>query len=197
MIWNRWISALGLVVIAVALVGCKHLPPPPPYVCVDDEIRIGDVLVISLLDTPSTDQLTDKDFAVRSDGTVNLPRLNMITMKAVGKKFGEFERDIQSAYITNRIYNRVTVAVRPGVRYYTVSGEVTSHGIKLPYTGPTTLLRAIAAAGDFTEYANKRKVEITRASGQREKVDCKTAIENSKYDRSICPGDHIFVPRSL
>jgi|ERR1043166_631277 protein involved in polysaccharide export with SLBB domain len=197
MIWKGWIAALGLFVIALAWVGCETPGMNTPYVCVDDEIRIGDTLLISILDVPESDRLQDKEFTVRNDGAVNLPRLNMLVMKADGKKFAVFEREIQAAYITNHIYRQVTVSVKPGSRFYTVAGEVTSHGVKLNYTGPTTLLRAIAAAGDFTEFANRRRVEITRANGQREVVDCKKAIRDAKLDRPICPGDYIFIPRSL
>lgn len=65
------------------------------------------------------------------------------------------------------------------------------------YVGSTTVLRAITSCGDFTEFANRRKVEIIRANGQREVMDCNKARKDpSKYDRPICPGDAIFVPRS-
>ena len=197
MIWKGWISALGLLALVVTWTGCAPRGLQAPYICSDDDIRIGDILLISILDVPDTDRLQDKEFVVRNDGMVNLPRLNMLVMKADGKKFGVFEREIQAAYITNNIYRNVTVSVKPGLRFYTVAGEVNSHGSKMQYTGPTTLLRAIASAGDFTEFANRRRVEITRANGEREVVDCKQAIRDSKKDRPICPGDYIFVPRSL
>src|SRR5437870_1928717 len=124
MIWKGWISALGLFVLTATWLGCETDGLQKPYVCSDDEIRIGDVLLISILDVPDTDKLQDKEFVVRNDGIVNLPRLNMLVMKAAGKKFGEFEREIQAAYITNNIYRVVTVSVKPGLRFYTVAGEV-------------------------------------------------------------------------
>src|SRR3954469_19956968 len=125
MIWKGWISALGLFVLTVAWTGCMADHAPGEYHCTDDEIRIGDTLLISILDVPDTDRQQDKEFVVRNDGTVNLPRLGMLPMKADGKKFGAFEREIQAAYITNNIYRVVTVAVKPGLRFYTVAGEVT------------------------------------------------------------------------
>jgi protein involved in polysaccharide export with SLBB domain len=86
--------------------------------------------------------------------------------------------------------------VKPGERFYTVGGEVVAKSRQL-YVGQTTVLRAIVSCGDFTEFANKRKVEIIRADGTREVMDCVKARKNPKFDRPVCPGDAIFVPRSL
>jgi hypothetical protein len=60
-----------------------------------------------------------------------------------------------------------------------------------------TLLKAIAAAGDFTAFAQKKSVEVTRANGKKLRpVNCIRALRNPrKYDIPIYPGDHIHVPR--
>jgi polysaccharide biosynthesis/export protein len=192
MTWKSWIPLLGLLVLAVTGPGCKTAGPQESYVCTDDEIRIGDTLKISILDIP--DPQPEKDFVVRSDGTVNLQLLG--SLKAEGKKFGVFEREVQSAYISNKFFKHVTVVVKPGERFYSVAGEVKGASRQV-YVGQTTVLRAIATCGDFTEYANRKKVEITRANGKREVIDCNKARKDSRYDRPICPGDYIFVPRSL
>jgi len=193
MTWKGWISALGLFIAAAAWTGCQTAEPAQPYVCTDDEIRIGDTLTINLLDIP--EPMIDKQFVVRSDGTVNLPYLGSI--KADKKKFGEFEREVKDGYIERKIFRQVTVVVKPGDRFYSVGGEVKAPGRQI-YTGQTTALRAIVTCGDFTEFANRRKVEIIRANGAREVMNCNDARENpTKYDRQICPGDAIFVPRSL
>lgn len=175
-----------------AWVGCAAVGPEKAIVCIDDEVRVGDTLFMSLLDIP--EPLVDKQFVVRSDGMVNLPYIG--SLKADKKKFGEFEREIQKTYIEKKIYSQVTVVVKPGDRFYSVGGEVKSAARQI-YVGSTTVLRAITSCGDFTEFANRRKVEIIRANGQREVMDCNKARKDpSKYDRPICPGDAIFVPRS-
>ena len=192
MIWKKWIHSLGLAALAlVVLVGCQTSSPGEQFVCVDDEIRIGDRLKISLLDIPQPE--VDKEFDVRNDGTVNLQLLGSV--KAAGKKFGQFEREVQAAYITNRYFVRITVVVKPDVRFYTVAGAVNSP-TRTVYVGQTTVLRAIATCGDFTEFANRRRVEITRANGQKEVMDCNKARKDPRYDRPVCPGDYVFVPRS-
>lgn len=191
MILKGWISVLGFFVLAVTLTGCKT-PPPKEYICVDDEIRIGDELTISLL--VASDAPIDKRFSVRADGTVNLPQIDPLV--AAGKKFAKFEKEVEAAYIAKGIYKRLTVLVKPGDRFYTVGGEVSSKG-RMIYVGQTTVLRAIVSCGDFSNYANRRKVEIIRADGKREIMDCIQARKDPRYDRPICPGDAIFVPRSL
>jgi polysaccharide biosynthesis/export protein VpsN len=193
MIWKGWISALGLFVLAATWMGCKTPGIEKPFVCIDDEIRIGDTLTVSLLDIP--EPIKDLEVVVRNDGMVSLPY--NLSIKAADKKFGAFEREVQAAYLTNQIFRQVTVVVKPGLRFYSVGGEVKQAG-PLHYIGQTTVLRAIVAAGDFTEFANRRKVEIIRANGEREIMNCNKARDNpKKFDRPICPGDAIFVPRSL
>ncbi len=193
MIWKGWIPALGLFVLAVTWTGCETPGAGSQFVCIDDEIRIGDELSISLL--VSSDPPIDKTFVVRADGTVNLQHLG--PFPAAGKKFGQFEKEVQKAYVEKKIYRELTVLVKPGDRFYSVGGEVATKGRQV-YVGQTTVLRAIVSAGDFTEFANRRKVQIIRATGETEVMDCKKARDNpKKYDRPICPGDAIFVPRSL
>ena len=194
MIWKGWISALGLLVLVATWVGCETPGAVKPYVCASDDIRAGDTLMISILDVPEAQRITEKEFVVRSDGTINVPYLQSV--QAAGKTFGQFERELQTNYITAKIFRQPTVIVKPGLRFYSVGGEVKQPG-KLIYSGQTTVMRAIVSAGDFTEFANRRKVEIVRASGQYEIMDCKKARTNPKYDRPICPGDSITVPRSL
>jgi polysaccharide export outer membrane protein len=194
MIWKRWISVLGLLCIAAAWVGCETPGSKEPYVCTADEIRTGDKLSISLLDIPEVLQIHDKDFVVRGDGTVNLPQIGAV--QAAGKKFAAFEQEVAKLYVEKDFYKKITVIVKAGERFYTVDGEVKGPDRKL-YIGDTTVVRAIASCGGFTDFANRRKVKIIRANGQTEIVDCRKAAENPKYDRPICPGDLIIVPRSL
>ena len=191
MILKGWIPALGLLVLAATWTGCKHRPPGT-YPCVDDEIRVGETLLISLLDIP--DPMADKSFLVAGDGTVNLPHLGSIV--ATNKKFVVFEKEIQRLYIEKKLYRHVTVSVKPGERYYTVGGEVNTKGRTL-YLGQTTVLRAIVSCGDFTDFADRRNVAIVRANGTREVMDCVQARKDPRYDRPLCPGDAIFVPRSV
>jgi protein involved in polysaccharide export with SLBB domain len=193
MIWNRCLLALAFSVLVVLFSGCETPSRGESFTCVDDVIRIGDTLKINLI-VPGEGAPADKEYLVGSDGTVNLYLLGAV--KAAGVKFSDFEKSVQEAYIKKNFFKQVTVTVKPGERFYSVGGEVNAKGRQV-YIGQTTVLRAIASCGDFTEFANRRRVEITRADGKREVMDCKKAIKDPKFDRPICPGDHINVPRSL
>src|SRR5438874_2392423 len=59
----------------------------------------------------------------------------------------------------------------------------------------TTVIRA----GGFGDFANKRKVKVTRKNGQDFTVDLKRVIEEgrSEEDLVLQPDDQIYVPQRL
>jgi protein involved in polysaccharide export with SLBB domain len=63
------------------------------------------------------------------------------------------------------------------------------------YLGPTTVLKAIASAGDFTDFASRRKVRLNRKDGSWQIVDCVKAAQNPSLDLPVFPGDKIDVPQ--
>ncbi len=194
--WKGFVTGIVFASVMFAWVGCGTTGDrQPAVVCQADVIRAGDTVKISFHDVPSTPDTSsqEKDFPVRADGTINMPLIGSV--KASGKTFGGLEAEMQKLYVP-KYYTRLTLVIKPGDRFYTVAGEVKSEGRQL-YLGETTVLRAISSGGGFNEYANRRKVKILRASGPTEIVDCKKAADNPKFDRPICPGDHIVVPRSL
>jgi len=198
--WKGLITALTLLAAAAGWTGCALLGSGDdkklePYICQSDVIRVGETVRISFYDAPGNDPIlgADKDFPVRNDGTINVPHLQSVA--AAGKTYGALERELQTNYVP-KYFGRLTIVIKPGDRLYTVAGEVKSEGRQI-YLGETTVLRAISSCGGFTEYANRRKVKILRATGETEIVNCRKAADNPKYDRPICPGDHIVVPRSL
>lgn len=194
--WKGLITGVSLIAVALGWSGCKTGDvQQKPVICQSDVIRAGETIRISFHDAPPGDPITatDKDTPVRVDGSINVPLIGSVT--AAGKTYSGLERELYTNYVP-RYYQRLTIVIKPGERFYTVAGEVNNQSRQF-YLGETTLLRVISSAGGFTEYANRRKVMIQRASGETEIVDCRKAIGNPKYDRPICPGDHIVVPRSL
>jgi polysaccharide export outer membrane protein len=90
----------------------------------------------------------------------------------------------------------LTAIVRTEERTFIVDGEVRQPGQK-PYTGEVTVLRAIGTAGGFTEFANRKKVQLRRQNGQRFIVNYNKAIEKPELDLPVYPNDHIIVTKSI
>ena len=84
----------------------------------------------------------------------------------------------------------------PGDRVYYVTGEVKQPGRQL-YAGETTVTKAITTAGDFTDFANHKKVWLIRANGQRIKVNWTKRCKIRRKDPQVYPNDQIKVPRRI
>ncbi len=154
-------------------------------------IKIGDVLTVTFMDIPAPPPAAPTK--VREDGTITL--LHNKTFVAAGKTSGDLEREIRAVYVPTWYVNMtVTVLMQNG--FYFVDGEVKSPN-RYPYAGKTTVLKAIASAGDFTDYAKKTKVRLTRTDGHTLIINCIKALEDSRLDVEVYPNDKIHVPRRL
>lgn len=168
---------------AAAAVAHKLAPDSPEI------IKVGDVLTVMFMDMPSPP--TPTAIKVREDGTITL--LLNLTFLAAGKTSGDLEREIRAAYVP-KYYVNMTVTVLMQNGYYFVDGEVKSEN-RFPYAGKTTVLKAIASAGGFTEYANRKKVRLTRTDGRTLIINCTKALEDPSLDVEVYPNDKIHVPR--
>ena len=194
--FRRAISLLGAVFLWVALIGCattgtqtKRDQPYAQNNSIDTTYRPGDKIEIDFADTqgiPSTWPQT-----VREDGTITLP-LNQ-TVVAAGKRKGELEQEIHQLYVP-RILRRLTVNVRGEDRTYFVRGEVKSPGQR-PHTGSITALKAVSAAGDFTDFANRKKIEVIRANGEKLMLNGVEALQDPSRDVPVYPNDTVYVHR--
>jgi protein involved in polysaccharide export with SLBB domain len=168
-------------------VGTNRAGPEP------EVLRVGDSLTVTFTDTPTTiPPFQDK---IKEDGTITLT-LNQ-TFKADGKTRGALEKEIRARYVPD-YYKYLTVTVTPDVntRWYYIEGEVRQPSRQI-YTSRITVLKAIASAGGFTDFANKKKVKLTRVDGRSYTVNCVKALDNPALDLEIYPGDKIHVPRRL
>lgn len=154
--------------------------------------QVGDLLIITFSDT--SEQILPHEERIKEDGNITLPLIGAI--KAVGKSDGELQKEIRDSYVP-KYYVRLAVTVRyvSAELSYTVLGEVRAPGPK-PYSGKTTVTKAIGAAVGLTDFADKRKIVLTRANGTKLKVNYKKAIDNSKFDPQVFPGDSINVPKT-
>jgi protein involved in polysaccharide export with SLBB domain len=57
-----------------------------------------------------------------------------------------------------------------------------------------TVLRAIQSAGDFTYFANRKKIKLIRENSQKFEINRYKAIEDpTQYDLPVYPNDQIIV----
>jgi polysaccharide export outer membrane protein len=131
---------------------------------------------------------------IREDGYINPPLLGK-AIKAAGRTVGQLQKELQDLYVPN-YFKTATITVRMEETFFFVGGEVKTPGRQV-YLSEMTVLKAIQTAGDFTDFAKRWKVQITRAGGQTETVNCDKALKNPKLDKKIFPNDIIFVPRRL
>jgi protein involved in polysaccharide export with SLBB domain len=79
-----------------------------------------------------------------------------------------------------------------------VYGEVKGQGPQeIPADETYTVSKAIIRAGGFADFANKRKVRVTRRDGKNYVVDLKRVIEDGRTDEDVVlqPDDQIQVPK--
>ena len=189
---NHWVVALG-VVLAMFFSGCKsdhqfaELPPESGNI-----FHVGDLVSVKCLGPSGIEVIPEHTERVHEDGTITLSLIGPV--KAVGKTAGDLQREIHDRYVP-RFFPELTVTVSGAGRYFYVLGDVASPGQK-EYPGDMTVVKAISAAGGFTEFAKKTNVQLTHA-GHTKTVNVEKALKDNRYDAPVFPGDTIFVKRRI
>lgn len=154
-------------------------------------LRVDDMVTVAFSGVANPPEKHEE--RIKEDGTVTLQLVGPI--KAEGKTAGQLQEMIQALYVP-KYFRRLTVTVLTENRFFFVSGEV-----KLPsriaYVGEMSVLKAIASAGGFTDFAKKTKVQLSRPDGKVVTVNCTQALEDPSLDLPVSPGDKIHVPRRL
>ena len=81
-----------------------------------------------------------------------------------------------------------------------VYGSVKGQGPQeIPTDETYTVSKAVIRAGGFGDFANKRKIKVTRKNGQDLTVDLKRVIEEGHTEEDVVlqPDDQIYVPQKL
>jgi len=195
--WKSWPSGI-LLVVGLLGGGCQS----------DKEQR-----VFSPLPAPITDERTDNPYThrllpgeeitfrfpegtnytvrIKEDGTISLPLVGNAT--AAGKTSYELLVEVRNLYVP-RFYKQGDFPVPPEPRVFSVFGRVKSPGRQF-YIGATTETKAIQSAGDFTDFAARTRVQLTRAGGKLLEVNCIKAGKDPSLDLPVYPGDKIEVPQ--
>jgi protein involved in polysaccharide export with SLBB domain len=184
---------LGLMLAGCASTNNMDVMAPPDSTETNDlaaaRLHVGDTVTISFDGLPTAKDPQDK--TINEDGTFTLADIG--TVKAAGKTTGELEDIIHDLYVP-KIYTHLTVTVKAGDRVFYVRGEVVNKGRQI-YVGQITVTKAITSAGDFTDFANRRDVVLTRANGKRYKLNCDKILDGEAPDPPVYPGDQIDVGR--
>jgi protein involved in polysaccharide export with SLBB domain len=154
-----------------------------------DTLRVGEMILVEFSgvgDPPP--QHTER---IKMDGRITLPSIGSV--EAAGKTRGELEQAIHDRYVPN-YYRQLTVIVRNEGRFFYVKGQVKNPS-QYQYLKEMTVLRAIAVAGDFTDFAKRTQVLVTRSDGRKITVNCIKAQRDDRLDIPIYPDDTIEVPR--
>jgi protein involved in polysaccharide export with SLBB domain len=190
----------------IALAGCHSVDPMSPLADAKTSgaaggtnpldtnnytLRVGDEMTVNFFDVaPPIQPITDQ---IKEDGTITL--IYNEKFQAAGKTISQLQNDVHVRYVPAYLkYMTVNIAVLN--RLYTVSGEVKA-GNSFAYPGHMTVLQAIANAGGFTDYANKKKVKVTRADHRQITVNCIKAQQDPDLNIDIFPGDSIYVPVTM
>ncbi len=194
-LFSRIFFAAGLLVSALLFGGCSSTPVDPVFnnhlaAAEVARLNVGDVLTITLSGPP--EEITPHIETIKEDGTITMNDIGHVP--AVGKTAGELQNIIHDMYVP-KYYTHLTVSVSTGDRVYYVRGEVKQPGRQL-YLGETTVTRAIASAGDFTDFANKQKVWLIRGK-HKLRVNCEEVSDRPEKDPLVYPGDQILVDRQL
>lgn len=155
-----------------------------------DVLHKGELVTVQV--TYATGKLEPHNERIKEDGTITPPLVSSV--QAADRRVGDLQKELQEKYA--KLFNNVTVTVITAERYYYVDGEVVQRGAKL-YLADTDLIGAIAAAGGFTEFANRKNIRVYRPNHETIRVNYNDAIKDPSKSIQIFPGDRVVVRRRL
>jgi polysaccharide export outer membrane protein len=155
----------------------------------DYRLASGDKLRIEVYKDPQLSQ----SLQVRPDGKITLPLVGDLV--AAGRTSLELRDDIAGSlkeYIANPVVTVIVTDTTPQVFY--VSGEVSKPGVYTLVNGRLSILQAIAMAGGFTDFANRKDITILRGA-KRLKFNYKDAMDDDARGEplQLQPGDTVIV----
>lgn len=168
----------------------------------DDKKRLGTDDFVSFRVVEDRDDQSQR-LRVNDNGELEVPYIGLVP--AQGKTCRELAYNIKSALEREYYYHatvilavdRVSEKSRGKVYVY---GAVKGQGPQeIPTDESYTVSKAVIRAGGFGDFADKRKVKITRKNGQDVVVDLKRVIEQGHTEDDIVlkPDDQIYVPQRL
>src|SRR3954462_6629436 len=168
----------------------------------DDKKRLGANDYVSFRVVEDRDN-ESQHLRVNDNGELEVPYIGLVP--ASGRTCKELAHSVRSL-LEREYYYHATVII--GVEHVSeksrgqvyVYGSVKGQGPQeIPADETYTVSKAIIRAGGFGDFANKRKVKLTRKDGKSFIIDLKRVIEEGRTDEDLVlqPDDQINVPQRL
>jgi polysaccharide export outer membrane protein len=140
---------------------------------------------------------------VNDGGELEVPYIGLVP--AEGRTCKELAYRIKGALEKEYYYHATVILAVERIseksrgRIY-IYGSVKAQGPEeLPPNESFTVSKAVIRAGGFGDFADKRKVKVTRKNGESFVVDLKDVIERGHVDKDVVlePDDQVYVPQKL
>ncbi len=168
----------------------------------DDKKKLGPNDFVSFRVVEDRDNDSQR-LRINDNGELEVPYVGLVS--AEGRTCKELAYTIKSLLEREYYYHATVILAVDRVseksrgRIY-VYGSVKAQGPQeIPPDESYTVSKAIIRAGGFGDFANKRKVKVTRKNGKEFNVDLKRVIEegHTEEDVVLVPDDQIYVPQRL
>jgi polysaccharide export outer membrane protein len=168
----------------------------------DDKKKLGSNDFVSFRVVEDRDNDSQR-LRVNDNGELEVPYIGLVP--AQGRTCKELAYAIKGALEREYYYHATVILAVDRVseksrgRIY-VYGSVKGQGPQeIPADESYTVSKAVIRAGGFGDFANKRKVKLTRKNGQDVIVDLKRVIEEGHTEEDVVlqPDDQIYVPQRL
>lgn len=168
----------------------------------DDKKQLGTDDFVSFRVVEDRDNVSQR-LRINDNGELEVPYIGLVP--AQGKTCRELAYNIKAALEKEYYYHATVILAVDKVseksrgKIY-VYGAVKSQGPQeIPTDETYTVSKAVIRAGGFGDFADKRKIKITRKNGQDLVVDLKRVIEqgHTEDDVVLRPDDQIYVPQRL
>jgi len=168
----------------------------------DDRTRLGSNDFVSFRVVEDRDNESQR-LRVNDNGQLEVPYIGLV--QAAGKTSKELAYTVKAALEKEYYYHATVIIAVDHVseksrgKVY-VYGSVKGQGPQeIPPDETYTVSKAVIRAGGFGDFANKRKVKLTRKGGGDFIIDLKRVIEEGRSDEDVVvqPDDQIYVPQRL
>jgi polysaccharide biosynthesis/export protein len=168
----------------------------------DDRKKLGSNDFVSFRVVEDRDNESQR-LRINDNGELEVPYVGLVA--AQGRTCKELAYTIKGLLEREYYYHATVILAVDRVseksrgRIY-VYGSVKAQGPQeIPPDENYTVSKAIIRAGGFGDFANKRKVKVTRKNGKEFSVDLKRVIEegHTEEDVVLVPDDQIYVPQRL